>query len=69
MDKKKNMGIEHRKALCFGDRAVLDCSRVWKEATIKTGLVRELNTVVVGLKDKILSLMETRNEFDCIIMR
>ena len=37
MDKKKNMGTEQRKALCHGDRAVLDASSVWVEATNKSG--------------------------------
>ena len=52
MDKKKNMGNEHRKAFCHSDRVVLDGSRVWKEATNKTGVIEELNTVVVCLKEK-----------------
>ena len=56
--KKKNMGNEHRKALCHSDRAVLDGCRVWEEATNKsqTGVIEELNTVVTGLKEEIISL-------------
>ena len=54
--KKKNMGNEHRKVLCHSDRAVLDGSRVWEEATNKSGVIEELNTVVTGLKEEIISL-------------
>ena len=56
--KKKNMGNEHRKALCHSNRAVLDGSRVSEEATNKSqsGVIEELNTVVTGLKEEILSL-------------
>ena len=56
--KKKNMGNEHRKALCHSDRAVLDGSRVSEEATNKSqsDVIEELNTVVTGLKEEILSL-------------
>ena len=54
--KKKNMGNENRKALCQSDRAVLDGSRVWEEATKKSGFIEELNTVVTGLKEEIISL-------------
>ena len=52
------MGNEHRKVLCHSDRAVLDGSRVWKEATNKSqsGVIEELNTVVTGLKEEIISL-------------
>ena len=58
MAKKKNMGNEHRKALCHSDRAVLDGSRVSEEATNKSqsDVIEELNTVVTGLKEEILSL-------------
>ena len=56
MDKKKNMGTKHRKALCHSDRAVLDGSRVWEEATNKSGVIEELSTVVTGLKEEIISL-------------
>ena len=54
--KKKNMGDEHRKALCHSGRAVIDSSRVWEEATNKPTVIEELNTVVAGLKDEIISL-------------
>ena len=52
------MGNEHRKALCHSDRAVLAGSRVWEEATNKSqsGVIEELNTVVTGLKEEIISL-------------
>ena len=50
------MGTEHRKVLCFSDRAVLDGSRMWKEATNKRDVVRELNTIEVDFKNLILSL-------------
>ena len=53
---EKNMGKEHRKALCHSDRAVLDGSRVRQEATNKSGVIEELNTVVAGLKEEIISL-------------
>ena len=56
MDKKNNIGNEHRKAFCYSDRAILDGSRVWQEATNKSGVIEELNTVVIGLKEEILSL-------------
>ena len=56
MDKKKNMGNEHRKELCHSDRPVLDDSRVWEEATYKSGAIEELSTVVTGLKEEIISL-------------
>ena len=50
------MGNEHRKALCHSDRAVLDGSRVWEEATNMSGVIEELSTVVAGLKEEIISL-------------
>ena len=54
--KKKNMGNEHRKVLCHNDRAVSDGSRVWEEATNKSGVIEELSTLVTGLKEEIISL-------------
>ena len=48
MDKKKNMGNEHRKALFHSDRVVLAGSRVWEEATNKSCVIEELSTVVTG---------------------
>ena len=56
MDIKKNMGNEHRKVLCHSDRAISDGSRVWEEATNKSGVTEELKTVVTGLKEEIVSL-------------
>ena len=56
MYKKKNMRNEHRKVLCHSDIAILDGSRVWEEATIKSGVVEKLSTVVAGLKEEIISL-------------
>ena len=54
--KKKNMGNEHRKVSCHSDRPILDGSRVWEETTNKSGVIEELNTVVTGLKEEIISL-------------
>ena len=48
------MNIE--KTLSHSDRAVLDGSRVWEEETNKSGVFEELNTVVSGLKEEIVSL-------------
>ena len=55
MYKMKNMENEHRKVLCHSDRAILDGSRVWEEATNKSGVIEELSTVVTGLKEEIIS--------------
>ena len=54
--KRKNMGNEPRKALCHSDRAVLDGSRVWEEATNKSGVIEDLSTVVTGLKKESIRL-------------
>ena len=56
MDIKKNMGNKHRKVLCHSDRAISEGSRVWEEATNKSGVTEELKTVVTGLKEEIVSL-------------
>ena len=42
--------------LCHSERAVLDGPRVWEEATNESGVIEELNTAVVGLKEEIISL-------------
>ena len=47
------MNIEKRCAIVT---AVLDGSRVWEEATNKSGIIEELNPVVAGLKEEIISL-------------
>ena len=52
----KNMGTEHRNALCHSDRAVLDGPRVWKEPTNKSGVIEKLVKVVTSLKEEIISL-------------
>ena len=38
------MGTEHRKVLCHIDRAILDGSRVWEEATYRSGVIEKLST-------------------------
>ena len=51
------MGTEQRKAFCHSNRAVLDGSRVWKEAINESGsVIEELNTVMAGKKEEIISL-------------
>ena len=55
-NKAKNMGTEHRKALCHSDRVVLDGPRVWKEPTNKSGVIEKLVKVVTSLKEETISL-------------
>ena len=50
------MGAEYRKTLCHSDRVVLDGPRPWKEPTNKSGVIEELDKVVTGLKEEIISL-------------
>ena len=56
MDKTKNMGTKQKKALCHSDKVVLDGSSVWIGATNNSGVIDELNTVVTGLKEELISL-------------